>query len=166
MMTLTRSGATLPPRGAGRKDRQMTEQAPARTRSAGTETRTAKWAVSVAFFAAIVMFIAGTAQFFAGLSAVLGNVPYAFTTDNQLLNFSLTTWGWIHLLVGLVVLAAGVMLLTGQRWARVVGILFALFSAITNFLYIPQYPFWTLTLVGLDILIIWALTAHGRDMAL
>ena len=144
----------------------MTEQAPARNRSADPQIRTAKWALSISFFAAIVMFIAGVTQFFAGLSAVLGNVPYAFTTSNQLFRFSLTTWGWIHLLVGLVVLAAGATLLSGQRWARVVGIVFALVSAVTNFLYVPQYPFWALTLIALDVLVIWALTAHGRDAVL
>jgi hypothetical protein len=144
----------------------MTEQASARDRSADTAGRSGRWALGLTFFAAMVMLIAGTAQFFTGLSAVLGNVPYAFTADHQLLHFSLTTWGWIHLLVGLVVFGAGATLLSGQRWARAVAILFVLFSAITSFLYVPQYPLWALTVIALDVLVIWALATHGRDAVL
>lgn len=143
----------------------MTEQPPVRNRSAGTEDRIGRWAVGLTFFAAIVMLIAGTAHF-TGLTAVLGNVPYAFTTGNQLFEFSLTAWGWIHLVIGLVVGAAGAALMTGQRWARAVAIVFLLFSAISNFLFIPQNPFWTLTVIALDVLVIWALTAHPRDTTL
>ena len=99
----------------------MTKQAPARDRSADTAGRSGRWARGLTFLAAIVMLIAGTAQFFTGLPAVLDTVPYGFTTNNQLVHFSLTTLGWIHLLVGLVVFAAGATLLAGQRWARVVG---------------------------------------------
>jgi hypothetical protein len=144
----------------------MTEHASARDRSAGAVGRSGRWALGLTFFAAMVMLIAGTAQFFTGLSAVLDTVPYGFTADHQLLHFSLTTWGWIHLLVGLVVFVAGAALLSGQRWARAVAILFVLFSAITSFLYVPQYPFWTLTVIALDVLVIWALTTHGRDAVL
>jgi hypothetical protein len=67
--------------------------------------------------------------------------------------------------VGLVLVAAGAMLLTGRRWARVVAIVFALFSAVSNFLFIPQNPFWALTVIALDVLVIWALTAHGDEIA-
>jgi hypothetical protein len=141
----------------------MTEQTPLRNRSAATEDRIGKWAIGITFFAAIVMLLAGTAQFFTGLSAVLGNVPYAFTTGNQLFEFSLAAWGWIHLVVGLAVGAAGAALLAGQRWARAVAIIFLLFSVISNFLFIPQNPFWTLSVIALDVLVIWALTAHPRD---
>lgn len=69
-------------------------------------------------------------------------------------------------MIGLVVGAAGAALMTGQRWARAVAIVFLLFSAISNFLFIPQNPFWTLTVIALDVLVIWALTAHPRDTTL
>ena len=141
----------------------MTEETPVRNRSTGTGDRIGSWALGLTFFAAIVMLIAGTTEFFTGLSAVLGNVPYAFTTDSQLFEFSLTAWGWIHLVVGLVVAAAGAVLLTGQRWARAVAIVFLLFSIISNILFIPQNPFWTLSVIALDVVVIWALTAHPRD---
>jgi hypothetical protein len=144
MMTSTWPGATLPvQQAAGRKDRLMTEQTPVRQRSAGTGDRSGRWAVGLAFFAAIMLLLSGTAQFFTGLSAVLGNTPYAFNASNQLLDLGLASWGWVHLIVGVVLVAAGAMLLTGQRWARV----------------------WALTVIALDVLVIWALTAHGDEIA-
>ena len=76
-----------------------------------------------------------------------------------------TSWGWIHLLVGLVVAVAGLAVLGGRTWGRVVGITLAMLSALANFLFIPYYPFWALTVIVLDIFIIWALAAHGRDVA-
>jgi hypothetical protein len=143
----------------------MPGQASARSRSAGREREVSGWAVGLIFSAAIVMFIGGIAQFFAGLAAVLGNVPYAFTSGNQLLDFNLTTWGWIHLLVGLGVALAGVAVWLGQVWARVVAVILVLASAVTSFLFIPHYPFWSLAIIALDVFAIWALTAHGRDAA-
>jgi hypothetical protein len=92
----------------------MTGQASPQPRSVGPEREVSGWAVGLIFFAAIMMLIAGTAQFFAGLTAVLGNVPYAFTTGNQLFDFGPTTWGWIHLLVGLGVALAGAAVWLGR----------------------------------------------------
>jgi hypothetical protein len=66
--------------------------------------------------------------------------------------------------VGLVVAFAGWGLLSGRTWARVVGITLAVLSAIANFLFLPYYPFWALTVIALDVFVIWALAAHGRDL--
>jgi hypothetical protein len=85
-------------------------------------------------------------------------------TRNYLFQFDATTWGWIHLVVGLVVAFAGWGLLSGRTWARVVGITVALLSALANFLFIPYYPFWALTVITLDIFVIWALAAHGGEL--
>jgi hypothetical protein len=63
--------------------------------------------------------------------------------------------GWIHLLIGL---------LSGRTWARTVALTLAVLSAITNFLFVPYYPFWALLLVTLDIFVIWAITAHGGEL--
>jgi hypothetical protein len=76
-----------------------------------------------------------------------------------------TGWGWIHLLVGVVVACAGVAVMAGQTWARIVGITLAVVSALTNFAFIPYYPFWSLTVIALDVFVVWALAVHGRDMA-
>ena len=141
----------------------MTDQAASQYRSAGRAREASGWAVSFTLFAAIMMLMSGTFQALAGLVAIFENEFYV-ATRNYLFQFDATTWGWIHLLVGLVVAFAGWGLLSGRTWARVVGITLAVLSAIANFLFIPYYPFWALTVITLDVFVIWALTAHGRDL--
>jgi len=141
----------------------MTDQAASQNRSAGREREASGWAVSFTLFAAIMMLMAGMFQALAGLVAIFQNEFYV-ATRNYLFQFDATTWGWIHLVVGLVVGFAGWGLLSGRTWARVVGITLALVSAIANFLFIHYYPFWALTVITLDIFVIWALTAHGHDL--
>jgi hypothetical protein len=86
-------------------------------------------------------------------------------TRNYLFQFDATTWGWIHLILGLVVAFAGWGLLSGQTWARVVAITLAVLSAIANFLWLPSYPFWSMLIIAVDIFVIWAVAAHGREVA-
>ena len=114
-------------------------------------------------FAAIMMLMAGLFQALAGLVAIFENEFYV-ATRNYLFQFDATTWGWTHLLIGLLVAFAGYGLLSGKTWARLVAITLAVLSAISNFLFIPYYPFWALLLITLDIFVIWAITAHGGDM--
>ena len=77
--------------------------------------------------------------------------------------FDLTLWGWIHLLVGLGLLAIGIALLQGQTWARMAGIVIAVISAIINFTWLPYSPWWALMVIGIDVLIIWALASYLRQ---
>ena len=121
------------------------------------------WAVGFTVFAAIMMLMAGAWQALAGLVAIFENEFYV-QTRNYLFQFDATTWGWIHLLVGVVVGLAGLGLLAGQTWARVVGITLAVLSAIANFLFIPYYPFWSMLIIAVDVVVIWALAAHGREL--
>jgi hypothetical protein len=78
-------------------------------------------------------------QVLAGLAAIFGN-EFFVVTPEYLYQFDATVWGWIHLLLGVVVGLAGWRLLSGQTWAMVVGVTVAVLSAITNFLFIPYYP--------------------------
>jgi hypothetical protein len=121
------------------------------------------WAVGFVLFAAIMMIMAGIWQALAGLVAIFENEFYV-ATRNYLFQFDATTWGWIHLLLGVLVGLAGLGLLAGQTWARVVGITLAVLSAIANFLFIPYYPFWSMLIIALDVFVIWALAAHGREI--
>jgi hypothetical protein len=123
---------------------------------------TSGWAVGFTVFAAIMMIMVGVFQALQGLVAIFENEFYV-QTRNYLFQFDATTWGWIHLVIGLVVALAGWGLLSGRTWARVVGITLAALSATANFLFIPYYPFWSLLIITLDIFVIWALTAHGRE---
>ena len=113
-------------------------------------------------FAAVMMIMAGGFQAFAGLVAIFENEFYV-STRNYMLELDATSWGWIHLLIGLVVLFAGFAVLQGQVWGRTIGVILAVVSALSNFAFIPYYPFWSLTIIALDVFVIWALTAHGRD---
>jgi hypothetical protein len=118
-------------------------------------------AVGFIVFAAVMMIMVGVWQALAGLIAIFENEFYV-ATRNYLFQFDATTWGWIHLVVGLIVAFAGWGLLSGQTWARIVGITVAALSATANFLFIPYYPFWSMLIIAVDVLVIWALAAHGR----
>jgi hypothetical protein len=128
------------------------------------ESRSDIWAMSFVLFAAIMMIMIGTFQAFDGLVAIFEDEFFA-VTPNYILSFDVTTWGWIHLILGIVVVFAGVALLSGATWARIVGIVIAMMSAIANFAFIPYYPIWSLAIIALNIAVIWALTVHGRDAA-
>ena len=142
----------------------MTEQAAPQYRSAGRAQEASGWAVGFILFAGIMMVMSGFFQAFSGLVALFQNEFYV-ATRNYLFQFDATSWGWIQLLVGLVVALAGFAVMAGRTWGRVVGITLAVLSALANFAFIPYYPFWALTVIALDIFVIWALTAHGRDVA-
>ena len=128
---------------------------------AGRET--SAWAAGFILFAAIMMLLSGLFQALAGLVAIFENEFYV-ATRNYLFEFDATSWGWVHLRLGLVVAFAGYGLLSGKTWARVVALTLAVLSAIANFLFIPYYPFWALLIIALDIFVIWAIAAHGCDM--
>ena len=142
----------------------MTEQVSPQYRSAArAEEAPSGAAVGFILFAAIMMIMAGVFQAISGLVAIFQNEFYV-VTRNYLFQFDATTWGWIHLVIGLLVAFAGWGLLSGRTWARVVGITVALVSATANFLFIPYYPFWALTIITLDIFVIWAIAAHGGEL--
>jgi hypothetical protein len=107
--------------------------------------------------------MAGGFQAFAGAVAIFEDEFYV-VTPNYLLELDATTWGWIHLLLGLVVLFAGIAVMSGQTWGRVVGITLAVLSAFANFAFIPYYPFWSITIITLNIFVIWALSVHGGKL--
>jgi hypothetical protein len=121
------------------------------------------WAVGFILFAAIMMIMSGIFQAIAGLVAIFENEFYV-ATRNYLFQLDATSWGWIHLLIGVVVAFAGWALLSGRTWARVVAITLAVLSAVANFLFIPYYPFWSLLIITLDVFVIWAVSAHGGAM--
>lgn len=122
-------------------------------------------AIGIIAFAAIMMMIVGVFQAVAGLGAILKNEVYVVGAD-YVFSFDATTWGWIHLLLGIVLVFAGLALFGGAVWARTVGVLIAGLSAVGNFVFLLgwNYPIWSILIIALDVMIIWALTVHGRDM--
>ena len=132
-------------------------------RSARRAEEASGWAVGFILFAAIMMIMAGIFQAFDGLVALFNDSFYV-ATRKYVFQFDVTTWGWIHLILGIVVALAGWGLLSGRTWARVVAVTVAVLSAVANFLWIPYYPFWALTVIALDVFVIWAVAAHGREL--
>lgn len=128
------------------------------------DTQRSGAAVGFTMFAAFMMILIGSFHVIAGLAGIIDDQFYAVTQE-WVLQFDVTTWGWIHLIAGIVVLIAGLSLFTGAVWARTVGVILATLSAIANFAWLPYYPFWSLAIIAIDIFVIWALTAHGRDIA-
>jgi hypothetical protein len=115
-------------------------------------------------FAAVMMILAGSLNAIHGLVAILNDEWVVFGNRADLY-LDLTTWGWIHLGVGVAVVLAGFGLFTGNVLARAIGVFMAAASIVANFLYIPAYPVWALTIIAIDVFVIFALTAHGRDLA-
>jgi hypothetical protein len=118
------------------------------------------WALGVIAFAATMMFLIGIFQALTGLVALF-NDEFFVVTQNYTFDIDVTAWGWIHLLVGLAVLATGVGLFTRAAWAGVTAIMLCMLSALVNFFFIPYYPIWSLVVIGLNIWVIWALTRPG-----
>lgn len=122
------------------------------------------WAVGYEVFAAVMLMLIGAFHAFAGLVALINDEFYV-VGSKWVFQFDVTTWGWIHLLVGVVVLASGIGILTGNVLARTVGVIVAAISAIVNFVWLPYYPVWAIVIIAIDVAVIWALTVHGRDLA-
>ena len=120
-------------------------------------------AVGLTVFAGTVMIMVGVFQAIQGVVALFNDEFYV-VGEKWTFSFDITTWGWIHLLVGIVLIAAGFFLFQGAVWARVVGVGVVAISAVLNFMWLPYYPLWGMLIIALDAFVIWALTAHGRDI--
>jgi hypothetical protein len=131
--------------------------------ASGSQPAPSGWAVGGVTVAAVLLMMAGTFEALAGLVGIFQDKFYA-TTPNYIFQFDATSWGWIHLIVGILVGLAGVGILFGNLAARIVGIGLAALSMIANFLFIPYYPFWSLAIIALDVFIIWALASHGGEV--
>ncbi len=114
------------------------------------------------YFAGFLMFIMGVLQIISGLAALL-NDTYFLVGKNNLVVFDFTKWGWIMLTLGFVVTAAGSAVVNGRAWGRVVGVLLAGLSLIANFTFVAAYPIWSIAVMVVDVLIIYALLVHGGE---
>ncbi len=113
-------------------------------------------------FAGFVMILGGSFAVLAGLAAIIN--PDAYTATDSIFEQSAETWGWFHLIVGVAVLASGFGVFTGNVLARTVGVIAATVNAIGAFITIEVHPLFSIMIIAMDFAIIWALTAHGRDI--
>ena len=119
------------------------------------------FSLGMTLVAAVLMMIGGLFDFFEGLAALIrGN--FFVVLPNYAFSVSVTGWGWLHLVTGIVVFATGAALLTDHLWARVVGVVVAGLSAVMNFVMMPYQPVWAIVVIALDIAIIVALCAPRR----
>ena len=118
------------------------------------------WAVGGIAFAGTIMVMIGAFQAMQGLVAIF-NDEFFVVARNYTFDLDVTAWGWIHLIIGLVILATGFGLFARSTWAGVTAIFICMLSAISNFFFIPYYPIWAVLLIGLNVWVIWALTRPG-----
>lgn len=115
-------------------------------------------------FAGVLMVMAGMFGAINGLIALFNDEAY-LVTENHLVAFDFTQWGWIHLIAGGILILAGLAVgATGATWARILGVIVAGFHALSQFGFIEAYPFWTLTILALDVVVIYGLLVHGEEI--
>jgi hypothetical protein len=121
----------------------------------------ARW-IGWIVFAGLMAIMAGSVQALIGISALLVDDWFVVGSDGLVVPVDYTVWGLVHLVVGLVFIAAGYGIVTARSWARVTGIVVAIVSAVLNMLFIAAYPAWSLIVILFDVTTIYALAMHGR----
>jgi hypothetical protein len=124
------------------------------------EPEPSAWAKGGVSFAAYILILVGSFEILEGLVAIIDDEFYV-VARNYTFELDTSTWGWIHLLLGVLLIFIGWGLLSGRLWAVIGGIAVAMLSAVANFFFIPYYPFWSIVLIALNVWVIWALTRPG-----
>ncbi|MFD3331452.1 hypothetical protein ACFWV1_02185 [Streptomyces sp. NPDC058700] len=125
----------------------------------------AAWAAGGTLFAGVLMLITGIMDILQGIAGIAKDDVYARVGD-YVFKFNLTTWGWIHLILGVVLVIVGYGILKGAEWGRVTGIALASLNVLLHFLFLPYQPWWALFSMAVSIFVIWALATnddYGRD---
>jgi hypothetical protein len=115
-------------------------------------------------FASFMMFLLGAFQAIQGLVALFDDGFYLVTPGNLVVDVNYNVWGTVHLILGVLLLLSGAGVLTGNLAARTVGVILAGLSAVANLVFIEAYPFWSIIIITVDVLVIYALTVHGREL--
>lgn len=134
------------------------------TPSPSTKSRTRHghaWMNGYTVFAVAIMLVLGVWQVLAGLTAVVRDGLYA-TAATYTFAFSTTAWGWLVVLLGVLIAGTGIAVLLGRSWGDTAAVVLACLTMIVNFLLIPLYPIWPSVIIVLGITLIWALTTPGR----
>jgi hypothetical protein len=115
-------------------------------------------------FASFMMFLLGAFQAIQGLVALFDDGFYIVSDRGLVVDLNYNVWGTIHLILGILLLLSGAGVLTGNLAARTVGVILAGLSALANLVFIEAYPIWSLIIITVDVLVIYALTVHGREL--
>jgi hypothetical protein len=120
----------------------------------------AAFAATGVSFAGTMMILVGAFEVINGIAAI-NNDTVIVRTKNYTFGLDLTAWGWIHVILGALIVLTGFALFSRKTWAVIAALALAMLSAINNFLYLPHYPFWSILVIAIDIWIIWSLTRPG-----
>lgn len=115
------------------------------------------------YFAGAMLLAVGGMQIIAGLVGIF-NSDFYVVTESRLVAFDYSTWGWINLGLGTLVLLTGVGVWAGLTWARVVAVLLSILAILGNVAFLPAYPLWSLVAITINGLVIYALTMHGDEV--
>lgn len=114
-------------------------------------------------FAAFMLVLIGIFEALDGLAAIIKD-QFVVPAPNYWITLDVSAWGWIHLILGVVLIFAAFALFRGTTWSRIVGILAAIVTAVANFAYIPYYPIWSIIVIALCVWVIWSLAAYGAAL--
>jgi hypothetical protein len=114
------------------------------------------WALGGAAFAGVMLTTMGAFQALQSIAALADDQVYV-RGIKYAYQFDLTTWGWIHLIIAIIAIGTGIGILAQQTWANAVGLVIAFLSALSNFAFMPYYPFWSIVILAFDVFVIWAL---------
>jgi hypothetical protein len=115
-------------------------------------------------FAGLMLVMLGLFQAIEGLVAIFDQGYYLVGSEGLVVNVDYTVWGWVHLILGVLAIAAGFGLIAGNMAARVVGVILAVISAILNLAFIAAYPVWSIIVIAIDVIVIYAIVVHGREL--
>ncbi|MCT9821075.1 hypothetical protein N3K63_12380 [Microbacterium sp. W1N] len=133
------------------------------TDSGTTTARRTGWAGWVVF-AGIILLLSGLFSAVQGIVALIGPDTYYLRTEGGLWLFDVAGWGWWNLIIGLLLVLVAFALFAGQTWGRVVAVILAILSAVGQLLLVPAQPWWSLIVISIDVLVIYALIVHGREL--
>jgi hypothetical protein len=130
---------------------------------AANKVEPTRW-VGWIMFAGVMLIVLGFFHAFQGFIALFQDDYFQVGKNDLTIHLDYTAWGWTHIILGLAIVVVGVGLLAGQTWARVIGVIIAVVSVMVNAAFLAAYPIWSTIMIAFDILVIWALTVHGREM--
>ncbi|MCA2207298.1 DUF7144 family membrane protein [Nocardia rosealba] len=119
-------------------------------------------AASITMLAAIMLLVAGTLGILRGIAGITKDELFLIPSEYTY-QFDVSTWGWIHLALGLLFVAVAIGMMVTATWARIFAYCLAALSIIANFLSLPYYPWWSMIMVGIDLVIIWAISTWNPD---
>jgi len=159
------SGAGPQPRSSGSGE-PLWQPGPGRVppshHASGSGGGQSAWVSGLALFGGVVMLVDGIFAILNGIMGIAKDQVY-LATPSYVFRFNLTAWGWIHLVLGVLLVVIGVAILRGMVWGRMAGIFLASLSVIVNLVWLPHYPLWSLIAVGLGVAVIWALAVYNPD---